>query len=168
MKAKVLLKNIKVNDVFHFSPNDWSTTSNWCRENIFVAMKDSDGKMWLVDTYWGIGRWDNKKYSFSEANKLGTLKYYCNLDEIEEVGEGKSQYYEGEDRFVLSNQHACVPSCRFYYIKKGAQKSQKVMRELLDEAINKAKREIEYRVSEVERLVEKRVEVDKGNLEVYI
>lgn len=166
---KVLLKNIQEGDVFHFHPNDYSEFSNWCRENLFIARKDQDGKIWLVDTYWGLaGGSDSKRYSFTEANKLGKLEYYCNLNEIEQKDSSIKDYYDDEDIFVLHDQHACVESCRYYFLKKGAVKSKEKMLSVINEKIDKKEREINYLVSDLQRDSVKKSEIEKDNLEVYV
>lgn len=165
---KVLLKNIKENDVFHFRPKDYGEFANWCRENLFVAMKDDDGKLWLVDTYWGIKRWDNKKYTFTEANKLGRLEYYCNLDDIEKIGKEKLDYYAKEDTYMLHDQHACVESCKYYFVRKGAKRNKQTMLDELDSRIQEAKREIDWNTRKVEEYSAKRQQVEDGNLDIYI
>jgi len=165
---KVLLKNVKENDVFHFRPKDYGELANWCRENLFVAKKNNEGKIVFVDTYWGIGKWDNKEYTFSQANKLGKLEYYCNLDELEKISKSDLRYYADEDVFYLHDQHACVESCKYYFIKKGAKRSKAKMIETLEKLVNEAKHEIEWQTRKVEEYSAKRQQVEDGKLDIYI
>ena len=166
---KVLLKNIRVNDVFYFHPKEYGELPNWCRENLFIAKKNDKGKIYFFDTYWGYSEDTNSKtYAFSEANKLGKLKYSFNLDEVESIDEHNRIYYADIDIFSLHRQHACVPSCINYFIKKGAKRNNGKMLETIDKKISDAKYIIESNIRDLERYAITRNEIEKGNLEIYI
>jgi len=166
---KVLLKNIKEKDVFHFHPKEYSEIANWCRENLFIAKKDDKGKIYFYDTYWGLGcGGDSHTYTFAEANELGKLEYYCNLNEVEVIGQHKIEYFDEKDIFRLHDQHACVESCNYYFVRKGAKRSKEKMLQVLNEKLEKAKHEIEWQVARVDEYSAKKKEVELGNLEIYI
>jgi len=134
---------------------------------LFIAIKE-DGKLWLRDTYWGLGGNDNKKYSYSEANKLGKLSYYCNLKGIKSINEYDLDYYDDKDTFVLHDQHSCVPSCRYYFVKKDAKRSKVKMLEVLNEKLEEAKRNVERETRQVEEYATKKQQVENGKLDIYI
>lgn len=168
-EKKQLLKNIKENDVFHarYKLRECGDQKDHCFEGLLVAMM-REGEMMFVDTYWGLKRWDNKKWNFKQLKENFHFEFYCNLDDLEKKDKTAELYYDDKDIFILHDQHSCVESCRYYYTKKGAVRSQKKMIATLDKKIADAKSDIDWRVREIERESAKRKEVENGNLEVYI
>lgn len=169
IKGKILLKNIKENDVFHatWKQKEWGDQKDWCFEGLIVAKK-VDGKMMFIDTYWGVGREDNKKWDYTNFNKLFNFNYYCNLTDLEKIKSYDAEYYDDKDVFVLHDQHSCVESCRYYYIRKGSKRSKSKMLEVLEEKLSEAKRNVEYATRSVEEYATKKQQVEDGNLDIYI
>ena len=164
---KITLKNIKEKDVFHFRPKDCGEFANWCRENLFIARKDEKGKIYFTDTYWGYGEGENKRYTFQEANKLGSLEYRFNLSEVEEIKDYQRVYYNDEDIYHLTNQHACSSGCINYFIKKGTPRNPKKMLDVIDKKISTARHEIDNAVRDIEQLAEKKTKLEAGDLTIY-
>lgn len=164
---KQLKKNIVEGDVFDVSWKESSYMDDHCFEATLIANID-EGKMMFVDTYWGINGLDNKSWDYTKMNKLFNFKFYCNLNDLKKIEEYDREYYDDKDLFRLTNQHACVPSCIDHYIKKGSKRSSKKMLKVLDEKIDKAKREIKYNTDRVGEYSAKKQEIINGNKEIYI
>jgi len=167
---KKLKRNIMPDDVFHarWKQREWGDHKNHCFEGIVVAMFDKNNELWLVDTFWGIKCWDNKKWRYANFVKLFNFTFYCNLKELQKIGRGELDYYDDKDVFYLHEQHACCESCRYFYIKKGTKRSQQKMLTVLQDKIDRKKQEIQYATDEIKRLSALKVEVEKGNLDIYI
>jgi len=56
-----------------------------------------------------------KFFTLEKAQERGTLKYYCNLDDLEKIEKYETDEYDDEDLFRLSDQHACVERCIYWY-----------------------------------------------------
>src|SRR3990172_12020854 len=160
----VTLKNIKENDVFHanWKVREWGDQKDWCFEGLLVAKK-IDGKMMFIDTYWGVGRFDNKSWNYTDLRKLFNFSYYCNIDDLEKIGSYDVDYYDDKDIYRLHDQHSCSESCNYYFIKKGTKRSKTKMIEVLEEKINEAKRNIEWNTRKVEEYSAKKQQVADDN-----
>lgn len=160
---------LKIGDVYNFNWNaeeynkqSWQGSLRHCFEGLLVVMEGHvynnktskyDKKIMLVDTFWGINREENnQRFTLEEAQKRGTLNYYCNLNEIEKVEKYHLDNYDDNDLFRLHDQHACVDSCVYWYKKKGAKKSPQKKIKVLQEKINKEKSDIEYSVRHIESM----------------
>ncbi len=158
---------LKIGDVYLFQWNQeqWDKQSyngslNHCFEGLLVVMEGHtwnretekyDKGLMLIDTYWGVNREENnKRFSLKEAQEKGSLEYYCNLNEIEEIKNYNLDDYADEDLFRLHDQHACVERCVYWYKKRGAKKSPQKKIEVLRGKINKEKSSIEYSVRSIE------------------
>lgn len=169
------MKDIKINDVFHATWKDRSK-SNHCFEGLLVAKEvdfenESKKEIWLFDTYWGIGRTDNKYFKSSEVESILDLRYYCNLDDYDlSVNVRRAeQYYKEEDFILLHDQHACSDSCKYIYLKKGATKSPEVIMESILKKIENYRSEIRSAENNINRLNETIEKVNSGKLdEVYL
>ena len=159
---------MEINEIYHarWKEREWGDQKDHCFEGLFLVMEDNHKTLWLVDSYWGVGRWDNKKYTPDEAKEKFELTYYCNLDEIEPVK--GHRYYKDEDIFMLHDQHACVEGCKYYYKKKGVDKDKDTIINLIKGKIQDKKKEIEWAQDDIKRLGEDLEKVYQDNLEVYI
>lgn len=170
---KIIQKEIRKNDVFKV----WYKTNKeelypgslrHCFEGTLVAIEDDKEGLIFVDTYWGIGDRQGKEFTFSEMMQKFEVNYYCNLDDLEPSKEDVIKYYDNKDVYTISRQHACVPSCIYYFIRKGSSRSKDKMLSMVNEQIQKAKKEIEYAVREVEMLSEKKEKINSGDVNVYL
>ncbi len=159
---------IKTNNVYRFIPKDWSEFANSCRENTFIVKGKEKGKWIFEDTYWGINRYENKRYDLKWIKENGKLKYQFNLDDVEPISKEKCDYYNKKDTFVITDQHACVPSCIHYFLRKGAVKNAQVMIGVLKEKIRVAERDIRWAKEHIERDLESIKQIEAGNLDIYI
>lgn len=156
---------IKVKDVFHATWKD-SSKSNHCFEGLLVAEQWDRGIV-LVDTYWNS---ENKWFTPEQAEVQLNLTYYCNLDDYELKNvPNAGKYYDKGDYIYMHSQHACVESCRYFYLKKGAIKSKDKMIASLNEKIEEAKREISSANSTIEWALKDIEKIENGQLEnIYI
>ena len=157
---------IKELDVFHFryKPKIAETMSypDHCFDGQLIAKKNQKGEIYLEDTYWSSG---DKCFTPKEAKEKGILTFYCNLNEVEEIGEGSQDYYADEDIFNLSHQHGCY---RKFAVRKDAQRNKEKMLSVINERIREAKRKIEWLLEDLERYSVTRHEIEKDNLDVWL
>ena len=137
---------MKENDVYKWCYNsNKKDISYHCREGLAVVKKDKNGKLCLIDTYWGIG--DNSGCVFySDDLRIG-IKYYTNLDEIEVSSNDADKYYNEKDVFVLTSQHWY---CVYKYIRKGAKRDKDVIKKSIKKDIVELENEIRYKLSKIE------------------
>ncbi len=168
------MEKIKENDVFHFRYNqktidarggDWQVRH--CFEGTLVARLTADKKILLVDTFWGI-KGDGVSGSQTEWRKKGTLQFYVNLNDIELIKDYETVYYNNEDLYILSEQHACVPSCIHNFKRKGVERSNKKMLETINEKIREEKKKIDWAVDSLQRLAVDKMKIENGDLTVYL
>jgi len=163
---------IKVNDVFYFSYHPLKEQGydgrRHCFEGLLVARKNSEGKIQLEDTYWGVGGSNSRVLKPEQAKVEGELKYYCNLDKIEEINLYDAKYYADKDLFMLHSQNACVDSCKYLYKTKGTKRSKEKMLSVVSDNIAIIKRKISGLANDLERETEKRVTIKSNNLDIYI
>lgn len=135
---------IKIRQYDFFSFQEHGRTSHHCWDGQLVACTREDGSIYLADTYWASKYdkfqrgGDRKWFKIEDVEDKGSLKFICNLDDVEEIRKEEMAYYAEDDVFNLSYQHNCYG---FFVKKKGAEKSQASMIELakykLQEAIGK-------------------------------
>ena len=161
------MNELKENDVYKLRPNDYGEIANWCRENLLIVRKE----LYFVDTYWSIddlGRSSSthgKVYTLEEAQKIGKLEFYCNLDDIEPTKEHKTDYYDDKDVFLLTGQHGII---KHWYLRKGAEKSKEKILSVLDKKINHADERIDTLKNEISWWYKQREKAESGNLDVVI
>ena len=140
---------MKENDVYkwHYNSNR-KDISYHCREGLAVVKKDKNGKLYLADTYWGIG--DSSGRVFYSDDPEIDIEYYTNLDEIELSGNDIDRYYNEKDIFVLTRQHGCCNSCVYRYIRKGAKRDKEVMENHIKASIVELESGIRYKLNAIE------------------
>lgn len=168
------MKKIKKNDVYRFSyspkkEQGWDSRTH-CFEGYLVAREVGDD-LKLIDTYWGVygdGRILSREKIDQEVKKGGSFEFYFNLDEVEKIEEYEEKYFDSKDIVRISEQHACVPRCVFYFKKIGAVRSKHRMLEEIDEQIRQKTHTIEFQTSMIQRLKETREKVEAGDTAQYI
>lgn len=147
-------------DVFHFN---WSPETikemgamvTHCFQGILMVLKNGDGELEFYDTYWGIGGKGGKYLSLDKLNKElskgAHLTYYCNMNDLEQISEHETVYYDDEDLFDLASQNRCHPSCISYYKKRGAKRSQAKMISVMEEKIKDKENVIKHAQWGIER-----------------
>lgn len=144
---------MKKNDVYHISYTDQYRNTHHgdlhhCFEGLAVVHEKADGGFILIDTFWGIGRTDNKCFNIDQIDKDITAELYCNLDEIEKISEYDIQYYADTDIYRLTDQHGCAKSCIYFYKRKGAQRSKDKIKLVLEAKAADAVQRIQYATSD--------------------
>lgn len=167
--------DLKINDVYSFYFNEEyrnkHSYSNHCFDGQFVVKQEEDGEFYFLDTYWaskhdGFKHWgDHRTMSVENAIKNGTLKFICNLDDVEEIREHDMIYYADEDLFNLSYQHGCY---KFFVKKKGAIRSAEKMEAVILERISSSEHKIGSLKRDIERYNETLVKLRNGDTSVYI
>jgi len=160
---------LKENDVYKWWYNDNLKDTFMmyhCKEHLAVVKKDSDGKLYLADTYWGIG--DNSGAVFYSDNMEIDMEYYTNLDEIELSGNNPERYYNKKDIFVLTRQHGCYSSCVYRYIRKGAKRDKEVMERHVKDSIAELESGIRNKLRAIEGKKELLAKLDKDYQTMYI
>jgi len=170
------MKKIKEGDVYYFN---WTTdyikrnktyegSLRHCIEGMIVAKK-INGKMYLIDTYWGVNNTRGRSFELKDISKDIEIEYYCNLNEIEKPKESEPErYYREEDIITLHDQHSCHKSCIYKYIKKGAKRNKEVMINYLNEQILEKERKIDYAKDEIEYCKTKIEKIKKGDIDIYL
>ncbi len=158
--------SIKKHDVFRVR---WKPDMNkrndpyWCFDAQLVAFENDDGEIYLRDTYWGVDDSSGKTISPTEMRRKFRYTKVCNLDEVEEIQD--QRYYAPKDVIELHRQHGGYKN---YAIKKSAKPNKRAILRELDEQEEKAKHDIRWAQSDLERIAEKRTKVLDGDLEISL
>lgn len=160
------LSKIKENDVFlaNWKERKWGDQKDHCFEGILIALKQ-ENEFRFYDTFWGICEKSNKSWSYAEMIKLFNVDYYCNLNELEKIKKYDVDYYDDKDIFIISEQHGYS---KYYYIKKGAEKSKDKMLKVLNKKLEDIKLNIKWETQQIKDINKKIKEVENGNLDIYI
>lgn len=150
---------MKENNVFNFRYNAQQLAVRTDPNNCFDGILLSNGIM-LIDTYWSSG---GRQFTLKEAQAQGTLKFLCNLEEMQEIKEYEAEYF---DDVVILFIHAGYR--KKWLIKKGQERSKTKMLESIEEKINTKTREFERAKDAIERLIETKLKIESGDLSVYI
>jgi hypothetical protein len=114
---------IKENDVFTFRWSEEEIKNRFepyhCFDGTLVAKKQKDDTLLLVDTYWLSS--DNKHFKIEEAMQKGKLEFLCNLDDMVDIKEYETVYYNDEDIIEMCMHKGYHTR---WLIKKGTQRSQ--------------------------------------------
>jgi hypothetical protein len=156
----------KVNDVFSFRYNEEEAKKRFEPYHCFdgqLVVKEINGKLVLVDTYWGSG--DNRRFTIEEAKKQGHLIFKCNLDEVEKADHNDGNYYNDEDIINLSTQHGCY---KRIVKRKGATRSKDKMLQTAKDKIEELERKIKSAQRDIEWLNDSIEKINLGDLSVYL
>jgi hypothetical protein len=161
----------RVGDVFRFRYNREQSeklgfSATHCFEGTLHARQNGD-RLILVDTYWGISG-DGRMFTLEEAERKGTLTFYCNLNDVERIDRHDQVYYADDDLFTVSEQHACVPRCVHWFKRKGAVRNAEKMLRVISERIEKNKHDIDSANGNLDRLAQLERQIRQGDLGVYL
>ncbi len=158
---------LKLNDVYKFTYNEkWLKKlfePYWCFDGQLIVKENSEGKLYLVDTYWGST--ENRRFILEDVLEQGKLVYICNLNDVDECRISDLDYYADEDLFDLSTQHRCHQK---YYKRKNAEKSPKKMEKVLLRKIESTEHDISWKANELQRLNEKLASLRSGDINIFI
>jgi hypothetical protein len=150
-------------DVFAFSYNQAARARardglghgdlSWCFDGQLVWRRDH-----FVDSYWGIeaGVVDGRKMTWSEALRDGSLRFLCNLNDVESIREDQYPLYGDGDAFNLSHQHGCH---KFFVKRRGAKKNKARMAEAVEAKVTSARSEVDRAVNALMYAVARRAEL---------
>lgn len=163
---KTETKEYKANDVFSFRYNAEELKKRFEPYHCFdgtLVVKDCNGETLLVDTYWSgaEGKW----LTIKQAQEQGDLAFLCNLDEMQEIKEYETVYYNDEDVVILRI-HAGHRN-RFL-IKTGTGRSKSKMLDSIKVKIEEEEYKIKSAESSIRRLKETLTKIEGGDLSVYL
>jgi hypothetical protein len=154
------------NDVYRFRYSEEFIKNNpnrdlyHCFDGILIE-RERNGVPYYEDTYWIS---DNRIFnSMEEMLNKGDIKLLCNLDEMEEIDEWRSKYYNEED-VVFLGIHKGYRSK--YLIKKGTQMSKDVVIQGLKNKISELEENIQYETRKIEWLKKDIEDVENGEKEL--
>lgn len=152
---------MKHNDVYIFTPFQYERDWNWCFDgHLIYDQKDNK----LHDTYWGFPpRTEHKQFTLNQIEKIGSIKFFFNLDDVKEITKTESQYYSNV--YYLPEQHGCYPH---YFIDKNIDKNKDTILANINSKLFKLERELAYITLEMQRLQEARNKVLNNDLNVVI
>lgn len=157
----------KENDVFEFryKPEEEKKRFNpyHCFDGMLVVKKNDKEEIYLVDTFWR-GR-KNRAFTPEEAIEQGELTFLCNLEEMVDIGEHETIYYDDADIVKM-----CIHGgyCNRFLIKKGTQRSQSKMLQSIRRKIEDEHSKIRSAENSLEWLNETLKKIEAGDLSVYL
>ena len=167
--AKPMLAAVQFNenDVFNFRYKPEEAKKRFepyhCFDGTLVVKKYSDGKTYLVDTFWSSG--DSRTFTPEKAIEQGELTFLCNLDEMVDIKEWETLYYDDAD-IVKMHIHAGYRS-RFL-IKKGTQRSQTKMLQSIKQKIEDEHSKIRSAENSLKWHNETLKKIEAGDTSVYL
>lgn len=150
---------MKKNDVFDFR---WDQGYH-CFDGTLIVRENNKGELYLEDTYWVSG--GNKVFTPDEAYEKGKLTFLCNLDEMIDIQEHETVYYNDDD-IVIMRIHAGYRN-RFL-IKKGTQRSQAKMLQCVKQKIEDEYSKIRNAENSLRWYNETLKKIESGDLSVFI
>ena len=154
------------NDVFNFRYKPDEAKKRFepyhCFDGTLVVKKYSAG-FYLVDTYWSSG--DSRTFTPDEAIEKGELTFLCNLEEMDDIKEMETLYYDDAD-IVKMHIHAGYRS-RFL-IKKGTQRSQAKMLQSIKQKIEDEHSKIRSAENSLKWHNETLLKIEAGDTSVYL
>lgn len=149
----------KEKDVFKFKFNEeYLKKHNYpyhCFDGQLIVHKRQDGTLIFKDTYYS----NSTYFTLEELEKVGTLEFVCNLDDVVDCSEYDKVYYDENDIINLSYQHN---SYKWFVRKKDAKRSKEKMMETIKNKIEEKEREIRWLEDEIKRLKEKQERIENG------
>jgi hypothetical protein len=157
---------IKKDDVFAFRYNEQYVAKNYdpyhCFDGTLIAKVNSDGAIYLEDTYWSS---DNRWFTPDEVAKQGVLVFKCNLNDYEACSSDVVKYYDPSDYVELYIHHGYRNK---FLLKKGAVRSVDAMVARIQEEVDDKTRQIQSLTFSLERLSDTMEKVKAGDTDVYI
>lgn len=154
-----LLNNINELDYFIFRYNEKEIEKRFepyhCFDGKMTVRKVGD-EWYLVDGYWSG---DNVRKTIKQALDEGSLKFICNLNDVEKIDKYKLDYYIDEDIVNLTSQKGYNGH---YSIFKDAERNKEKMIKILKHKISNAEHNIQSSNREIVVAEEKIEEINNG------
>jgi hypothetical protein len=131
---------------------------HWCFEGLGVVKEGREGALYLADTYWGHNGSSGKAFYLDDNYKID-YEYYFTPSDCEKIKNPED--YEPDEVYRISSQHGCSRNCIQYYVKKGTQRSKRVMIENKKQEIKDCEWSINYKTRELEHLKRKLEELQR-------
>lgn len=173
--SNTMLAAVRVNDVYSFRYNEKESKNRFspyhCFDGQLIVKQRENGKFYLVDTYWGskynqfTAYQDMKIKTIEQALEQGELTFRCNLDEVEEIKEWETAYYDDSDFYNLSYQSGCY---KYFVKKKGAQRSKEKMLQSIKQKITDTEYKRDSAIRELQSLSDRLNKIESGDTTVYI
>lgn len=150
---------IKDGDIFRWcyrdqKPEDLGPWKRYhCKSQIAIA---KDG--WLVDTYWSCMS-DSTKWKYAEAPAKLRLAYLGNFADLDHQQEYMAEYYDDEDCVDLNHPNSSKGN---FFIRKGARRSERKMRDMIAHKIEKEESLIRVSTWRIESLRKELAKLDSG------
>lgn len=158
---------LKVNDVYEFRYKDEIVQSQsylyHCFDGTLVVKKRTNGELYFRDTYWSSG--DSRSFTVEEAMEKGNLTFLCNLDDVDEIDKYQMDYYDDSDIKIM---HIHAGYQNKYFLKKGAERSQSKMLEVLKNRISDQKQKLKSTENYLKNLNEMLEKVKGGDISIYL
>lgn len=156
---------IREGDVYRFSYHPevlakFRGDPYWCFDGQVVARKGR-----LLDTYWMGASWSESGDNRVVNPLEGTLTFVCNLGDVQRIEEWEQRYYADEDVLNLSYQHGCY---KRFAVRNGTQRSAAKMQAWLRALATQHRREIEFRVRQLEQIAVQLSKVEAGDTSISI
>lgn len=155
---------LKPNDVFkfHYNSDMMKGTSRSFMYHCFDGQLIVQENGLLKDTYWGNSNDMSKCFTLEKALAEGHLDFICNLNDIEEIQEYETDYYNDNDLFNLSSQHGY---CKLFAKRKGAKKNSEKMKGKVEDKIRELEAKVKSAEWEIGRLHQCLTFIQDGDLE---
>jgi hypothetical protein len=157
---------IKDGDIFRWRFKDNARNdkylSYWCKSCIAIARNG-----WLSDTYWSSGS-DCISWSYEQASEELTLTCLGNLSDLEQKPEYVAEYYDDADCVNINHANSSKGN---FFIRKGAKRSSKKMREVIAYKIEKEESGIRVAHMHIECLRKEIAKLDAGDVsleQIYV
>jgi hypothetical protein len=173
--ASAVLAALRVNDVYSFRYNEHELKKRFspyhCFDGQLVAKQRENGEFYFVDTYRGskydkfTTHGDMKRKSIQQALGEGTLTFICNLDEVDEIKEYETVYFDDDDFYNLSYQSGCY---KYFVKKKDAIRSKEKMLQSIKKKIEETEYKRDSAIGFLEKLKQRLLKIENGDTGVYI
>lgn len=123
--------------------------AHWCRNWTFKVEKRHDGRAFMYDTYWGSS---SENYIEVTNENIKEFEMIFNFKEVERVPFTQADEYERENLIYAPVDSGGMTCTKFYWIKKGTQKSRELQIEKKKEEIRRLESKLEWAERELKEL----------------
>lgn len=163
-------REVRERDVFSFRYNKTECAKlidpYHCFDGQLIALSTSGGFV-LYDSYWLNcfslrGDDTGRKFTLSEAHRLGELNFLCNLNDVREIHKSETRYFSDDDVWNLSYQHN---SYAHYVVRNGAERDKEKMLAVLESEEQEQVSRIRLANNTIERVHDARRLIAEGRID---